>query len=214
MLKSSVGTLCNCGKRSENRHYIQNVGLVQILVTYLDVSSNINDIIFYGYISFVFLLPNTEIQKLQLKESRLKALVSCLEAASKHPAFRCKYLFEQLSGGVQPHCFELVMAVGALAIHDAARAMLVEMQVISHLVTYANRDNDSYHQELCLKAMHALLAKETFYTILKEKEFSKLIVKLIKSEHDGVRQEALRVGEKIRNLKNLLSSKYIFLFII
>jgi hypothetical protein len=96
------------------------------------------------------------------------------------------------------HGYELVMAVSALAQNKEARKVMVNSGVFEHLFTYGEADTDTYHQELTLTAIHALLSQDTISIV---SNLQSLVDKLMKSTNDGVRQEAERVNEKIEALK-------------
>jgi hypothetical protein len=62
---------------------------------------------------------------------------------------------------VRMHGYELVMAVSALAQNKVARKDMADNGVFEHLVKYGAADTDTYHQELTLTAIHALLGHDT-----------------------------------------------------
>ena len=193
--------MCNCAKRSENRSYIKKVGFEEILLSFLDPTSNEENTILYSYVAIVYLLPQETVSKLTLHEASLNKLVVFLKTASVSENCNCEHNFADLGTNVNMHGYEILMAIGALAHNKEARKLMTAQNVFIHLVNYGNRNNDPYNLELVLNAIHSLLAGDNIQAALKATGIEQLVETLTKSDTDGVRQEAIRVSEKIKALK-------------
>ncbi len=77
---------------------------------------------------------------------------------------------------------------------------MVASSVFEHLVKYGEEDSNAYHQELTLTAIYNMLAHDTIASALLVAGLQPLVDTLMKSSTDGVRQEATRVNEKIKEL--------------
>ena len=112
------------------------------------------------------------------------------------------------------HGFEIIMAIGSLAHNKEAKKAMTVCNVFTHLVTYAQRNSDTYHQELVLIAIHSLLAPDTVQAALSVTGLEELLDLLAASGTDGVHQEAIRVKEKLKVFKVTLKRKFTTYFFI
>ncbi len=198
----------NCAKRSENRNHLLKVKLDETLCYFLSPSNSDEVTILYCYISILFILPTTVLEQLTVSLPAVRTLVNFLKVASTDSEFNCSHSFVSLCGGTRMHGFEIGMAVGALAHNKTARKEMATNKVFEHLVRYGVADNDTYHQELTLTAIHTLLGQETVLLALQVAELQPLIDRLMQSSTDGVRQGATRVSEKLKALKIPPKRKY------
>ena len=177
------------------------MGLDDVIVSFLNTAENDENTILFGYVSLIYLLPNTTIQKLSINTGALNKIVNFLKTAASDKEFNVSYNFSELGEGIRMHGFEIIMAIGALAHNKEAKKAMIVNNVFTHLVTYAQRNSDTYHQELVLIAIHSLLAPDTVQAALSVTGFEALLDLLAASETDGVRQEAIRVKEKLKASK-------------
>jgi hypothetical protein len=194
--------VCNCAKRSENRNHLLKVKLDEVLQHFVNISNSDENTILFCYVSVMFILPSKSVDQLTISIPALRKLVGFLKVAAADSAggFHCPHDFGPL-GDVRMHGYELVMAVSALAQNKVARKDMADNGVFEHLVKYGAADTDTYHQELTLTAIHALLGHDTVPIALRVSGLLPLVDELMTSTTDGVRQEATRVSEKIKALK-------------
>ena len=206
VLECCLGILCNCAKRAENRYRISKVKLDKVIESFLITMKNIDKIILFSYVSMIYFLPAETITVLPINTGAVKELVDLLEQAASKKDFDANYKFPIL-GGVNFHGFEIIMAIDAFAHSKEATKKMIDNKVFTHLVNYAKKDINTYHQELVLIAIYKLLSPDTVEAAFTNTGLEPLLHSLTASETDGISYGAIRVNEKLNGFSKLSKCK-------
>ena len=201
LLASCFGLVSNCGRWSDGRCHLQNIGLEDVIASFFDTATDENMALFC-YVSVAYLLSSKTVQNISLNLNAVKKLVNLLKGATSDKALSCNWNFLDLGGDSVVTGAKVLVAIESLANNSAAKRTMVASNVFEYLLKYGNICVDVCDLELTLNALTSLLDNETALSAMKIIELKKFLETLIRERSDEILLAANRVYSKLGKCSN------------